>query len=508
MENEKVSVIIPVYNSESTISRAVNSALTQTYKNIEVIIIDDGSSDKTAELADSFAARDSRVRVIHKKNEGVSAARNDGIKACTGERFITLDGDDYIDEVMVERLLRDVQLYETDVSICGFRRIFDNGKKEIRRAETDFQGTCEEFLNTVFLNLFDEQLIHTHSNKLYKTSIVREHDIYYKKGMSINEDIYFSLRYLRYCESISVVREAYMNYVQHDVGESLITKYNENGLETCFDVLRACDELLDSCNVDDEIVNAMNNRMFFHICGFAGMPYYKTDYSDEKKLEIIKELCGREEFRRLIAQTDPKGLKNIVAWLLFKSKNAGLYHRICKLLYSGKLYTSRKPEAQEEPEPEDTKADEEIEPIQSRETEIEETRTEEPEADEQNSAEITEETKSEETMTEGLTEEAEKDEIKSETEEPVQDESDEKLPPEIEKVINDALNDIPKPEIPHTSRPHYRKRHPVIREVTLVPDKENGELLIRKKTLRGAEEKKRHGLKVKHRKKGDRIAKS
>ena len=116
----------------------------------------------------------------------------------------------------------------------------------------------------------------------------------------------------------------------------------------------------------------------------------------------------------------------------------------------------------------DTKADEEIEPIQSRETEIEEARTEEP----------------------------------------VQDESDEKLPPEIEKVINDALNDIPKPEIPHTSRPHYRKRHPVIREVTLVPDKENGELLIRKKTLRGAEEKKRHGLKVKHRKKGDRIAKS
>ena len=491
MENEKVSIIIPVYNSESTISRAVNSALTQTYKNIEVIIIDDGSSDKTAELADSFAARDSRVRVIHKKNEGVSADRNDGIKACTGERFITLDGDDYIDEVMVERLLRDVQLYETDVSICGFRRIFDNGKKEIRRAETDFQGTCEEFLNTVFLNLFDEQLIHTHSNKLYKTSIVREHDIYYKKGMSINEDIYFSLRYLRYCESISVVREAYMNYVQHDVGESLITKYNENGLETCFDVLRACDELLDSCNVDDEIVNAMNNRMFFHICGFAGMPYYKTDYSDEKKLEIIKELCGREEFRRLIAQTDPKGLKNIVAWLLFKSKNAGLYHRLCKLLYSGKLYTSRKPEAtepsetkieegteeQEEPEPseskleekpEDTRADEEIEPIQSRETEIEEARTEEP----------------------------------------VQDESDEKLPPEIEKVINDALNDIPKPEIPHTSRPHYRKRHPVIREVTLVPDKENGELLIRKKTLRGAEEKKRHGLKVKHRKKGDRIAKS
>ena len=517
MDNEKVSVIIPAYNSEETLERAVSSALSQSYGNVEIIIVDDGSFDRTGEIADRLCSEHESIRVIHKNNEGGSAARNDGIRACCGEWFITLDADDYIDSMMVEKLHKDVSLYETDVSICGFKLVSENGRKEIRRAEEDFQGTLEEFLNLVFTELYDKQLIHTHSNKLYKTSIVRENKLYYKKGISINEDILFSLRYLRHCESVSVVREAYLNYVQHGEGESLVTKYNANGLETCFDVLRACDELLDSRNVEDEVVNAMNNRMFFHICGFAGMPYYKTDYSDERKLEIIKELCAREDFRKLISQTDPKGLKNTIAWILLKNKKAGLYHRLCKLLYRGGVYRAKRPaelpcdeelpDLSEEPgsntevetgeafsEPEaaaDSMAEPEVKECADRaESEAPPAPEEVAEPFEEEPEEIEQDVEAEEVEAQDP-----KDEPKEEGE-PCREEeaSEEELLPEIEKVIREAEGEairepasVPEPEpafgdkseqkpetkeAPHEKepaatgkKPHHRRRRPVIREI-------------------------------------------
>ena len=491
MENEKVSIIIPAYNSESTVERAVSSALSQSYANIEVIVVDDGSPDRTAETVERLASKDERVKLIRKANGGVSSARNAGIRAAQGEWFITLDADDYIDSEMVEKLYRDVSLYETDVSICGFRRVFDNGKKEVRRSDVDFQGTLEEFLNTVFINLFDEQLIHTHSNKLYRTSLVRDKELYYTEGMNINEDICFSLRYLRHCRSVSVVEEAYLNYVQHGQGESLVTKYNKNGLETCFDVLRAYDELFDSCNVDDEIINAMNNRIFFHICGFAGMPYYKTDCSDEEKLQMIRKLSEREDFRRLIAQTDPIGLKNSVALFLFKHNKPGLYHRLCKLLYRGKLYTSRRPEESKEeltaaednpdekepipdenikaqPEPEavpeakqdpitsdDANDEEELEVIPEVESGIES--EPEPEIEREAEPEAAPESEPEPEFEPESEPEPEPEPMPS-------DESEEKLPAEIEKVINEALKEE------EEEKPHHRKRKPVIREIKISED--------------------------------------
>ncbi len=473
MENEKVSIIIPAYNSESTVERAVSSALSQSYANIEVIVVDDGSSDRTAETVERLASKDGRVKLIRKANGGVSSARNAGIRAAQGEWFITLDADDYIDSDMVEKLYRDVSLYETDVSICGFRRVFDNGKKEVRRSDVDFQGTLEEFLNTVFINLFDEQLIHTHSNKLYRTSLVRDKELYYTEGMNINEDICFSLRYLRHCRSVSVVKEAYLNYVQHGQGESLVTKYNENGLETCFDVLRAYDELFDSCNVDDEIINAMNNRIFFHICGFAGMPYYKTDCSDEEKLQMIRKLSEREDFRRLIAQTDPIGLKNSVALFLFKHNKPGLYHRLCKLLYRGKLYTSRRPEESKEELTAAEDNSDEKEPIPDENIKAELEPEAEAAAEVEAAPEVESEIESEpepkierEAEPEGAPEPEPEFEPESEPEpEPMpSDESEEILPAEIEKVINEALKEE------EEEKPHHRKRKPVIREIKISED--------------------------------------
>ena len=98
MSNPKISVIIPVYNAESTLRRCVDSVLAQTYTDFECLLIDDGSTDKSGEMCDEYAAKDSRVRVFHKENGGVSSARNVGLDNAKGEWITFLDSDDYIEE--------------------------------------------------------------------------------------------------------------------------------------------------------------------------------------------------------------------------------------------------------------------------------------------------------------------------------------------------------------------------------------------------------------------------
>ena len=126
---EKVSIIIPVHNTETYIRRCVDSAINQTYKNIEIILIDDGSSDKSPEICDEYALLDDRIIVIHKDNGGLSSARNTGLKIASGEYISFLDSDDWMMGNMIEKMLLLCQQYKADISICGMFTDHDLGKE-------------------------------------------------------------------------------------------------------------------------------------------------------------------------------------------------------------------------------------------------------------------------------------------------------------------------------------------------------------------------------------------
>ena len=332
-QDEKISVVIPAYNNEETIERAVMSALSQTYGNVEVVAVDDGSQDKTGEILDKLAGEHENLLVIHKENGGVSAARNDGIRKASGQWLVTLDGDDYMDDIMLERLHEAAVRGQSELVICGFRKVYPNGYREVFRPETELITDKESMINTMFTELYDRHLMSTHSNKLYSLELIRKESIYYDQELQINEDIDFCFRYLSHCSTVAVIKGAYLNYVQHEAGQSLINRFHENGLKSCFKVLRAYDELFDPLTLEDTVINDMNNRMLQHFCSFAGLMYYQSDYSEEKKLAVIQELCGEEAFQKLLAQTTPVGLKNRTAHFLLSRKKARAYHELCKLLY-------------------------------------------------------------------------------------------------------------------------------------------------------------------------------
>ena len=284
-----VSVIIPAYNSEETIERAVWSVLDQDYGNLEVIVVDDGSADDTSEIVHELMEEDERVRLLRKPNGGVSAARNDGIRAAFGEWFVTLDADDYIDQGMIRRLVETAEETTADTVLCGFRMVYDNGRKKAFRVEEDYTDDKEEFIDAMFVELYDRHLISTHSNQLYSMEIVRKNRILYNERLSVNEDIDFVLRYLRYCETISVIRGVYLNYVQQETGKSLNTTFQQYGISSSLLVLRDCDALFSDLNLSDHVYDEMNNRMLMHICSFVGLMYYRSGYSDEDKIKQLRK---------------------------------------------------------------------------------------------------------------------------------------------------------------------------------------------------------------------------
>ena len=186
--NTTISVIVPVYNTEKYLARCLDSLLNQTYRDLEIIVIDDGSKDGSPAICDAYAQKDGRIRVIHKTNAGVSAARNDGLAVVSGEYVTFMDSDDYIDKTMYETLHRLItQTADVDIAVCGTKRELSNG------AFTSYYEGQEEL---VFSQR--EAIVNLLSNTYYCCSVcdklIRREtvsDIRFDVAKKHNEDLLF-----------------------------------------------------------------------------------------------------------------------------------------------------------------------------------------------------------------------------------------------------------------------------------------------------------------------------
>ena len=183
-----ISVIVPVYRVEQYLDRCLRSITEQTYRNLEIILVDDGSPDNSGAICDAWAQRDSRIRVIHKQNAGAGAARNTGLDVATGEIISMIDSDDYLDVHMYEHLLslmtEDVDIAECDICWTELDDLqMDDGSK----AETGFY----DVVDAMRLHIRDEIFCQTPPNKLYRSSTVG--DIRFPEGNLIDDE-YFTYR--------------------------------------------------------------------------------------------------------------------------------------------------------------------------------------------------------------------------------------------------------------------------------------------------------------------------
>ena len=186
--NPLISVIIPVYNNEKYLEKCLESVLAQTYANIQVIAIDDGSTDMSGEILDQYAMKDSRIEVYHNQNSGVSLARNCGITYAVGEFITFVDSDDTLEPDMYKNLLQQFDKDTIDIVHCGYKKIqLDGTSKVILGTNQRYFFDCEYGLTHLLKgDLFTGALW----NKIYRRSILS--GINFDKNISINEDVLFN----------------------------------------------------------------------------------------------------------------------------------------------------------------------------------------------------------------------------------------------------------------------------------------------------------------------------
>ncbi|MBP3703356.1 MAG: glycosyltransferase family 2 protein, partial [Lachnospiraceae bacterium] len=157
---EKISVIIPVYNVEAYVGKCIKSVCRQTYEELEIILIDDGSTDSSGKICDEWAENDNRIVVLHQENRGLSGARNAGLEKATGEYITFLDSDDYIAPMTYEEMLRAGKQFQADVTIVSFQKVYHSDEETVtgdgsvvcvtgREAAAKLYASKEEYLFTV-----------------------------------------------------------------------------------------------------------------------------------------------------------------------------------------------------------------------------------------------------------------------------------------------------------------------------------------------------------------------
>ena len=218
--NPKISVIVPVYKAEKYLHRCVDSILAQTFTDFEVLLIDDGSPDRSGDICDEYAKKDSRVRVFHKENGGVSSARQCGIDNAQGEYTIHADPDDWVEPNMLEELYAKAKEDDADMVICDF--YVNNADRQIYNKQEPSALDHE----TVLLELF-QQLHGSCCNKLVRRACYIKNKVQFELGLSFCEDLYFHACLLKNAITISYLSKAFYHYDQIINTNSIVARYKK-----------------------------------------------------------------------------------------------------------------------------------------------------------------------------------------------------------------------------------------------------------------------------------------
>lgn len=298
--NETVSVIVPVYNREKCIQKCIQSIQRQSYHDVEIIIVDDGSTDRTQEICDILQKEDARIIVYHQKNQGVAAARNRGIDLAHGKYLQFVDSDDTVEPFLCEKLINKQKETGADLIICGYYLI-DKTKNEPVEG-TDFyyeflQDFAKEF--DYYLKRF---LIHSPWNKLYiKEKVKVKFDIKY----SLGEDLIFNIDYLSGCNSVAGIHDVLYNY--NHVG---FNYYREDGYEVATSIQRI---LLNF--VSQKLNNDIKALVAVHKIYIDDMLYQFRMACRENNRTVIKAIQKKQEFQEAIYITLKYSMKS--CFLLF-----------------------------------------------------------------------------------------------------------------------------------------------------------------------------------------------
>lgn len=324
-----VSVIMPVFKVEPFIGKSIESVLNQTFTNFELLVIDDGSPDKSAAIAKIYAERDARIKVFHKPNGGLSDARNYGLDHAVGEFIYFIDSDDWIEPTLLEIGINAMIGENTNLVVFGYMLDTTDGNEKILSQKPIFHQDVRYDKSKKNLDI-NENLMGILGyawNKIYRFEFLKQHNIRFEKGVSLVEDILFNAQVYQHSETLLILSNCSYHYLNRPVS-TLIKKYHEGAFSLYLKKNHAVELFLKEWGMDRTQISTIQS-----ISLMSGLRYsirnliaFMDGFSDEEKEKRISELTSHRTVRLLV---DFYPAQRFLDWLYVKL----VKFRMNRLLY-------------------------------------------------------------------------------------------------------------------------------------------------------------------------------
>ncbi len=312
MDKPLISIIVPVYNGEESVKNCIDSIRNQTYENIEIIIVNDGSTDDTERICKRLCLKDDRIILINQDNKGASDARNTGIDNSKGEYIQFVDSDDYIESNMVQSLIERCIDSEYTMVMCGYFREFISPAGTTVNQVTILNAFIKnkDIFSQYFAELYNSAYINFSWNKLYLSEIIKDNKLRFDNNCSLGEDLVFNLNFIKHSCKILILNKA----LYHRVEENTLSLSRKFRLERQENNVELYNYLLDyfKDSKDEDSIKEIH-KMFLRN-NYKNLEYLyiaKTELSEQEKSEFFEEIVKSPETKEAIKNmrnTDLEGL--------------------------------------------------------------------------------------------------------------------------------------------------------------------------------------------------------
>lgn len=285
-----ISIIIPAYNIENYIAKCLDSLINQTYKNLEIIVVNDGSSDNTGKIIDAYSSKYENIKAIHKKNAGVSAARNSGIEIANGDYIGFVDGDDTVDEEMFEVLINNAIKYDADISHCGYKMVFPSRIDYYYNTGILVEQDSELGLKDLLVGSRVEPGLW---NKIYKKELFK--DIKIDESIKINEDLLVNYYLFKEAKKSIFYDKCFYNYTLRK-GSAATSKVNINKI---IDPVKVRKEILEDLEKDSDLYNIAYEKYVMSLVGICRNVQIRKNKEYKFYIDDAKK-CLRYEINNII----------------------------------------------------------------------------------------------------------------------------------------------------------------------------------------------------------------
>lgn len=323
---EKISIILPIYNAEEYLETCLESIKAQTYKHLEVLLVNDGSKDASLDICYRYAQEDKRFKVIDKPNEGVAITRNVGIEHATGEYIAFIDPDDWVEPEMYESMLAKITEYKAPICLCNFY------KTTKRRSQPKYFDFDKEVLEDkeIVTELINDMIgmpdllpkyvyvMGSVWRGLYHAEFIKKEGLRFIPNLTIMEDLVFMVQALLKCNRVAIDHGVWYHYVQH--AKSTLHSYNNQLWEDQLVVYQQLEKCLKEANLEEEMRNRLDIRYIgMVLTAIKNEAYAKKDIDLKERLFMIKGIFTDETLKCVLERIKPIHIEKVPEGIESKS---------------------------------------------------------------------------------------------------------------------------------------------------------------------------------------------